>query len=61
MSAITDGPIRVGLEDNIRDLDKQHAKGSWQQVEYAVRICRLASGAVASRSEAREILKLKPR
>jgi len=38
LSAITGGHIRVGLEDNVRDLDKQLAKGSWQQVEYAVQI-----------------------
>jgi len=61
MSAITGGHIRVGLEDNVRDLEKQHAKGSWQQVEYAVQICKLASRSVASPAEAREILKLKPR
>ena len=61
VSAITGGRIRVGLEDNVRDLDKQHAKGSWQQVEYAVQICELASRAVASPAEAREILKVKCR
>lgn len=38
LSAITGRHIRVGLEDNVRDLGKQLAKGSWQQVEYGVQI-----------------------
>jgi 3-keto-5-aminohexanoate cleavage enzyme len=59
MSAITGGHIRVGLEDNVRDLDKELAKGSWQQVEYAVQLCKLASRPVASPAEARKILNLK--
>jgi 3-keto-5-aminohexanoate cleavage enzyme len=60
ISAMSGGHIRVGLEDNVRDLDnKALSKGSWQQVEYAAQICKLAGREVASPSEARKILKLK--
>lgn len=59
MSAITGGHIRVGLEDNVRNLDRELAAGSWEQVEYAARIVRLSGREVASPAEARRILNLK--
>ncbi|MCU0822854.1 MAG: 3-keto-5-aminohexanoate cleavage protein [Spirochaetes bacterium] len=61
MSAITGGHIRVGLEDNVRDLNKELSPGSWKQVEYATEICKLAGRTVATPAEARKILKLKSR
>ncbi len=59
MSAISGGHIRVGLEDNVRDLNKELSPGSWKQVEYAVEVCKLASREVATPADARKILNLK--
>jgi len=58
MSAINGGHIRVGLEDNVRDLNKELSPGSWKQVEYAAEICKLAGREVATTDEARKILNL---
>ncbi len=59
MSATNGGHIRVGLEDNVRDLNKELSPGSWKQVEYAVDVCKLASREVATTDEARKILNLR--
>lgn len=62
-AAISGGHIRVGLEDNIY-IDfarKEKAKGSWDQVEKAVKIAQLANREPATPEEAREILHLPKR
>ena len=57
------GHIRVGLEDNLYiDFSKrQKSKGSWDQVEKAVTIARLANREPATPEEARKILNLPQR
>ena len=42
MSTLVGGHMRVGLEDNIRIPNGEMAKGSWEQVEWAVRRCLAA-------------------
>jgi 3-keto-5-aminohexanoate cleavage enzyme len=54
-AAASGGHIRVGLEDNVRMPNGELAKGSWEQVQWAVRVARLAGRLVASPDEAREI------
>jgi 3-keto-5-aminohexanoate cleavage enzyme len=53
------GHIRVGLEDNIRNIKGELAKGSWEQVEWAVKVAELAGREPATPDETRKILKLK--
>ncbi|HOB87318.1 MAG TPA: 3-keto-5-aminohexanoate cleavage protein [Bacillota bacterium] len=55
------GHIRVGLEDNIRMPDRRLAKGSYEQVEWAVKLCEMCGREVATPAEARELLNLYPR
>lgn len=59
-SAIYDGHIRVGIEDNvyIDHRTKTLAKGNWDQVEKAVQIARIVGREPATPEEAREILHL---
>jgi 3-keto-5-aminohexanoate cleavage enzyme len=54
------GHIRVGLEDSLFSdySTKTLARGSWEQVEKAVQIARLAGREVATPDEARMILNL---
>ena len=52
------GHIRVGLEDNIRMPDGRLAKGSYEQVEWAAKVAKLAGREVATPDDAREILHL---
>jgi len=62
-TAIAGGHLRVGLEDNIY-IDvarREKAKGSWDQVEKAVRIAEWANREPASPEEAREALHLPKR
>jgi uncharacterized protein (DUF849 family) len=61
--AMAGGHIRVGLEDNIYiDYAKREkAKGSWDQVEKAVKIAQMANREPASPAEAREILNIPKR
>jgi len=62
-SAIEGGHIRVGLEDNIY-IDfarREKAKGSWDQVEKAVKIAQLVNREPATPAEARMILNLPKR
>lgn len=58
--AIFGGHIRVGLEDTtyVDPVNKVLSQGSWDQVEKAVEIARLAGREPASPAEAREILNL---
>jgi len=52
------GHIRVGLEDNIRTVDGGLAKGSYEQVEWAAKVAKLAGREVATPAEAAEIFHL---
>ncbi len=54
-SAALGGHIRVGLEDNIKNIDGSLSKGSYEQVEWAVEVCKVAGREVASAEEARAI------
>ncbi|MHA1488717.1 MAG: 3-keto-5-aminohexanoate cleavage protein [Promethearchaeota archaeon] len=52
------GHIRVGLEDNIRNIEGALAKGSWEQVEWAAKVAKLAGREVATPAETRKIFSL---
>jgi 3-keto-5-aminohexanoate cleavage enzyme len=58
-AAALGGHIRVGLEDNIRNIKGELAKGSWEQVEWAVKVAELAGREPATPDETRKMLKLK--
>jgi 3-keto-5-aminohexanoate cleavage enzyme len=58
-AAVNGGHMRVGLEDNVRMPDGTYARGSWEQVEWAVRVARLAGREVATYEEAVKILGLR--
>jgi 3-keto-5-aminohexanoate cleavage enzyme len=57
-AVVNGGHMRVGLEDNVRMPDGRRARGSWEQVEWAVRVARLAGREVATQQDARRILGL---
>jgi 3-keto-5-aminohexanoate cleavage enzyme len=57
-AAAMGGHIRVGLEDNIRVPSGRLAKGSWEQVEWAAQVAKLAGREVATPDETREIFNL---
>ncbi|MFW9874852.1 MAG: 3-keto-5-aminohexanoate cleavage protein [Candidatus Thorarchaeota archaeon] len=57
-AAAMGGHIRVGLEDNIRVPDGRLAKGSWEQVEWAAKVSKLAGREVATPDETRKIFNL---
>ena len=57
-AAALGGHIRVGLEDNIRNIEGELAKGSWEQVEWAVKAAKLAGREPATPEETRKILNL---
>ena len=57
-AAVNDGHIRVGLEDNTRMPNGDLAKGSYEQVQWAVEVTRLAGREVATPEEARQIFDL---
>ena len=59
MSCLTGGHMRVGLEDNIRVPGGDLAKGSFEQVEWAVRIAQSLGREVATPDEARAIMGIK--
>jgi 3-keto-5-aminohexanoate cleavage enzyme len=61
MSCIMGGHMRVGLEDNTRVPNGELAKGSWEQVEWAVKIASCLGREPASPDEAREIMGIKKR
>ena len=52
------GHIRVGLEDNTRVISGELAKGSWEQVEWAAKVAKLAGREVATPTEAKKIFHL---
>lgn len=54
-ASVMGGHIRVGLEDNIRTIDGALAKGSYEQVEWAAKVAKLAGREVATPAEAVEI------
>ena len=53
------GHMRVGLEDNIRVPNGDLAKGSYEQVEWAVRIAESLGREIATPDEARKLLGIK--
>jgi 3-keto-5-aminohexanoate cleavage enzyme len=59
MSCLTGGHMRVGLEDNIRVPGGDLAQGSFEQVEWAVRIAESLGREVAAPDEARAIMGIK--
>lgn len=60
-AAISGGHIRVGLEDNTRMPNGELAKGSYEQVQWAADVARLAGREVASPDEARDIFHIPKR
>ncbi|MFC1888435.1 3-keto-5-aminohexanoate cleavage protein [Thermodesulfobacteriota bacterium] len=60
-AAVNGGHVRVGLEDNTRTETGEMAKGSYEQVEWAVRIVKAAGRDVATPGEAKQILSLPSR
>jgi 3-keto-5-aminohexanoate cleavage enzyme len=60
-AAVNGGHIRVGLEDNVRMQNGDLAKGSYEQVQWAVQVARLAGREVASPDEARQIFHIPKR
>ena len=56
MSCLLGGHMRVGLEDNTRMPNGELAKGSYEQVEWAVGVARALNREPASAAEAREIM-----
>jgi len=60
-AAANGGHIRVGLEDNTRNAKGEPAKGSYEQVEWAVGVVQVAGRDVASPAEAKKILSLPDR
>jgi len=58
MSCLMGGHMRVGLEDNIRVPTGELAKGSWEQVDWAVKIASGLSRDPATPEEARKIMGL---
>ena len=60
-AAVTGGHIRVGVEDNVRMPNGELAKGSFQEVQWAVQVAQLAGREVASPDEARQIFNIPKR
>jgi 3-keto-5-aminohexanoate cleavage enzyme len=60
-SCLLGGHMRVGLEDNIRLPNGELAKGSYEQVEVAVKIAECLGRTPATPDEARAILGIKKR
>lgn len=57
-AALLGGHIRVGLEDNVKNIRGNLAKGSYEQVEDAVKIAQMVGRDVASSDETRRILSI---
>ena len=57
-AAAMGGHVRVGLEDNIRTVDGNLAKGSWEQVKWAADVAKIAGREVATPNEARKLFNL---
>lgn len=60
-AAVNDGHIRVGLEDNVRMPNNELARGSYEQVKWAVQVTHLAGCDVASPDEARQLFNIPKR
>ncbi len=60
-ASVMGGHIRVGLEDNIRTIDGALAKGSYEQVEWAAKVAKIAGREVATPEETVEIFHLHKR
>ena len=60
-SCLMGGHMRVGLEDNVRVPTGEIAKGSYELVEWAVRVAEILGREVATPDEAREIMGFKKR
>lgn len=60
-SCLMGGHMRVGLEDNLRIPSGELARGSWEQVEWAVKIAACLGREPATPDEARKMLGIKPR
>ena len=60
-SCLMGGHMRVGLEDNVRVPNGDLAKGSYELVEWAVKIAEIMGRKVATPDEAREIMGIKKR
>ncbi len=58
-AAALGGHIRVGLEDNIRIITGELAKGSWEQVAWAKKVAEIAGREIAQGEETRKIFHLK--
>jgi 3-keto-5-aminohexanoate cleavage enzyme len=58
-SCLMGGHMRVGLEDNVRVPSGELAKGSYELVEWAVRVAETLGREVATPDEARAIMGLK--
>ncbi len=58
-SCLLGGHMRVGLEDNIRMPNGELAKGSYELVEVAARMCECLGRPIATPDEARAIMGLK--
>lgn len=56
MSCLIGGHMRVGLEDNLRVISGELAKGSWEQVEWAVKVASLLGRTPATPAQARKIM-----
>jgi len=59
-AAALGGHIRVGLEDNFRNIRGETLKGNYEAVEWAVEVCKVAGRSVASPEEARRIFHCRP-
>ena len=47
-----------GLEDNTRNIDKSLSQGSWEQVQWAAKVAKIAGREIATPDEARKIFNL---
>ncbi len=59
VAASQGGHLRVGLEDNIRNPDGSLSKGSYEQVEWAAKLVKMAGREVAKPDDVRQILNLR--
>ncbi|MFO8056584.1 MAG: 3-keto-5-aminohexanoate cleavage protein [bacterium] len=60
-SCLDGGHMRVGLEDNVKVPGGELAQGSWEQVQWLVKLAGILERPVATPEESREILKLRPK
>jgi 3-keto-5-aminohexanoate cleavage enzyme len=60
-AAAMGGHVRVGLEDNIRVVSGGLAQGSWEQVQWAANLAKVAGREVATPDDTMKILSLKNR